>query len=48
VKVSKGARAAIEGAGGSVEVVESKPEEKKEKKEKKTEMAAKPEATPKR
>ena len=42
VKASKGARAAIEGAGGKVEVVEAKPAQpKKEKKQK-----AKPEAKP--
>jgi large subunit ribosomal protein L15 len=42
VKASKGARAAIEGAGGQVEVVEAKPEEKKPKKEKKPKPEAKP------
>jgi large subunit ribosomal protein L15 len=42
VKASKGARAAIEGAGGRVEVIEAKAEEKKEKKEKKPKPEAKP------
>jgi large subunit ribosomal protein L15 len=41
LKASKGARAAIEGAGGTVEKVEVKPEEKP-KKEKKTKPEAKP------
>jgi large subunit ribosomal protein L15 len=43
VKASKGARAAIEGAGGKVEVIETKPEDKpsKEKKEKKPKPEAK-------
>ena len=40
VKASKGARAAIEGAGGKVEVAEPKPE--KPKREKKKKPAAKP------
>jgi large subunit ribosomal protein L15 len=44
VKASKGARAAIEGAGGNVEIVEVEPREKKEKKKK---PAAKPEDSPK-
>jgi hypothetical protein len=44
VKASKGARAAIEGAGGKVEVIEAKPEGKprKEKKQKKEEKEEKP------
>ena len=41
VKASKGARAAIEGAGGKVEVIEAKPEQKP-----KNEKKAKPEAKP--
>jgi len=46
VKASKGARAAIEGAGGKVEVVETKVEEKPKKEKKKADKpdAAKPEA----
>jgi len=42
VKVSKGARAAIEGAGGTVEAIETKTEEKP--KEKKAKAEAKPAA----
>ena len=41
VKASKGARAAIEGAGGTVEVVEPKVEEKPKKEEKKQKPEAK-------
>ena len=41
VKASKGARAAIEGAGGKVEVIEAKPEQKP-----KNEKKPKPEAKP--
>jgi large subunit ribosomal protein L15 len=40
VRVSKGARAAIEAAGGTVEVVERPPQEKKAKKPKKAEPEA--------
>jgi large subunit ribosomal protein L15 len=47
VKASKGARAAIEGAGGTVEVIEPPAEQpRKDKKEKKPKPEAKPEAKP--
>ena len=47
VRASKGARAAIEAAGGSIEVIEKPaPKPKKDKKEKKVKSEAKPEAKP--